>query len=71
MGKMILRALDAPLEPVELKSWRKARGWTQRKAAGQLGVPLKTYQNWEQGHRGARHPSLVRKAIGKPRRRPA
>ena len=43
----------------QLKAWRKvndsknSRGdFTQREAAGLLGVPLKTYIDWEQGRRG-------------------
>lgn len=57
-----------PVTPAELVAWRKSRGWTQRRASEWMSVSLKTYQNWEQGHRSMRHPVLVRKAIGKPRR---
>ena len=30
-----------------LKVWRSANGLSQSQAAGRLGVPLKTLQNWE------------------------
>ena len=32
----------------ELKLWRKGMGWTQERAAEELGVELRTYWNWEQ-----------------------
>lgn len=31
----------------ELKLWRKGMGWTQARAAEELGVVLRTYQGWE------------------------
>lgn len=35
----------------ELRLWRKGMGWTQERAAEELGVNLRTYVNWER--RGA------------------
>ncbi|HET9377178.1 MAG TPA: helix-turn-helix domain-containing protein [Chthoniobacterales bacterium] len=32
----------------KLKSWRTAKGLTQKQAAERLNVPLSTYRNWEQ-----------------------
>lgn len=32
-----------------LKAWRKTRRLTQELAAHKLNVPLRTWQNWEQG----------------------
>lgn len=32
----------------ELRIWRKGMGWTQERAAEELGVELRTYWNWEQ-----------------------
>lgn len=32
----------------ELKLWRKSMGWTQERAAEELGIELRTYWNWEQ-----------------------
>jgi len=46
---------------MSLKKARGKLGLTQGKAADLLGVPLRTYQNWEQGHRSA--PSWARKMI--------
>jgi DNA-binding transcriptional regulator YiaG len=34
-----------------LRSWRKGRRLTQQDAARLLGVPLRTWQNWEIGWR--------------------
>lgn len=31
----------------ELRLWRLGMGWTQEKAAEELGVTLRGYQNWE------------------------
>lgn len=31
-----------------LRTWRLARGWTQERAAAELGVPRATLVNWEQ-----------------------
>ena len=35
----------------KLKKWREAQKLTQVAAAKQLGVPAKTYIDWEQGRR--------------------
>ncbi|UZV40766.1 putative transcriptional regulator [Erwinia phage Stean] len=32
----------------ELKLWRVDLGWSQERAAGELGVSRKTYLSWEQ-----------------------
>jgi transcriptional regulator with XRE-family HTH domain len=37
-----------------LKAWRKARGLVQSRAAAALGVPPKTYVDWEQGRHAPR-----------------
>jgi transcriptional regulator with XRE-family HTH domain len=37
-----------------LKAWRKARGLVQSRAAAALGVPPKTYLDWEQGRHAPR-----------------
>lgn len=31
----------------ELRLWRLGMGWTQERAAEELGVTLRGYQNWE------------------------
>jgi transcriptional regulator with XRE-family HTH domain len=38
----------------KLKAWRKARGLVQSRAAAALGVPPKTYLDWEQGRHAPR-----------------
>ncbi len=43
----------------QLKALREAKGLKQWQAAKALGVPLRTYQNWEQGHRDAQQPRLL------------
>lgn len=48
-----------PPTGVQLKAWRKRNGMTQDGAAGWLGFPVKTYQNWEQGIRPAKYPVVV------------
>lgn len=35
----------------DLRSWRLALGWTRQQAADYLGVPLRTFEGWEQGRR--------------------
>ena len=34
-----------------LKAWRKDHGWSQSKAANELGVSLRGYCYWEAGER--------------------
>jgi hypothetical protein len=55
--------------PDKLRAWRLAKaptprphrtgprplGWSQAEAAAHLGVPLRTYQAWEAGHRPVPH----------------
>jgi DNA-binding transcriptional regulator YiaG len=47
--------------PAQLRHWRAARGYTQAAAAARRGVPLRTYQNYESGHRQPR--GLARRAL--------
>lgn len=35
----------------ELRLWRIGMGWTQELAAEEMGVSLRTYQNWETPHK--------------------
>lgn len=50
-----------PREPTsvgrELMRWRKAKGWTRRQAATELGVNVRTLESWEYGYR--KPPALV------------
>ena len=39
----------SPNIPHKLRAWRKKRGLTQDAAAAELGVPLGTLRDWEQG----------------------
>lgn len=34
---------------MKLKEWRRSLGYTQDIAADQIGVPVATLRNWEQG----------------------
>lgn len=38
----------------KLRDWRRRWQLTQLQAAAALGVPLKTFRNWEQGQRTPR-----------------
>lgn len=40
------------MTPVELKSRRESLGLSQAALAREAGVPLRSLQNWEIGHRG-------------------
>ena len=42
----------------ELKLWREKWEMSQAEAAAALGVPIRTYQNWEQGTRSPQGLSL-------------
>jgi transcriptional regulator with XRE-family HTH domain len=48
----------------ELKAWRTERKLTQRELAGLLGMPLKTYQRWEQGSATPAYLPLALKGLG-------
>ena len=62
MAKVALIEIsDKPLPPDELKAWRWRNDLTQETAAEWLGVSVRTYENWEQGHREMRHPIAVRR----------
>jgi len=42
--------MKAPPKPTFAEELRTKRAWmTQREAAAKIGVPLKSYVNWEQG----------------------
>ena len=43
-----------------LLEWRKKRGWTLDQVCLELGVPYRTYQEWELGHR---NPSAAARAL--------
>ena len=47
----------------ELKTWRTRVEYTQEEAAEFLGVPLRTYQEWEQGRQAPDQLGPIRKAI--------
>lgn len=32
-----------------LLAWREAQGWSQERAAYELGAPVRTYRSWELG----------------------
>jgi len=51
-----------------LKRFREAAGFTQAAFAEKMGVPLRSVQNWEQGHREPRLAVVVTlaEALGVP-----
>ena len=50
------------MEAIDLRAWRAAHGWTQQRAAAELGVPYHTLRGWE-GGRAPEHPALLRRAM--------
>lgn len=63
-----------PSFPDELKTWRAGLGFTQAQAAEWLDVPLRTYQEWEQGRQEPTQMGPVRKLLEvskRPRRKRA
>ena len=46
---------------MKLKSYRKAREMSQADFAAFLGIPFRTYQNYESGHRYPRNMEVVNK----------
>ena len=47
----------------ELKTWRTRKDLKQEEAAKFLGVPLRTYQEWEQGRQEPDQKGPIRRAI--------
>lgn len=47
----------------EMKEWRQSLKLTQAGAAEWLGVPLRTYQEWEQSRRDPAHIGPIRKLM--------
>lgn len=56
---------EVRLSAFAFKVWRARLGWTQARAAAQLCVPLRTYQEWEQGRRGPQQEGPIRKLMDK------
>lgn len=46
-----------------LRAWRSYDGCTQAQAADWMGVPLRTYQEWEQGRHVPSQPGPVLKLL--------
>lgn len=53
----------AMVDQYALKLWRASLGWTQKKAAQYLVVPLTTYERWEAGTRKVHNPGPVKKLM--------
>lgn len=49
--RLLTPGANGPITPMEIRRWREQLGWTQARAAHAMGLKLRTYQNWEQGHR--------------------
>lgn len=52
-----------PIKGSELREWRDSLGWTQKEAAQYLGQSLRSYENWEQGHRPVPYPVTIRRLM--------
>ena len=52
----------------QLRDWRTRRGYTQEQAAAWLRVPLRTYQEWEQGRREPWQTGPIRKLMQQARK---
>lgn len=59
---MVKKVAQKPLIVAQLKRWRVRHHLTQRQAADQLQVSLRTYQGWEAGRRKT-HVAIVRLAM--------
>jgi transcriptional regulator with XRE-family HTH domain len=46
-----------------LRAWRTRAGWSQRRLAGALAVPVNTVARWERGEMPIRHPTILRLAL--------
>lgn len=62
----LIEISDDPVPGAVLKRWRKRNGLKQKKAAEWLGVPIKTYENWEQDHRVMSNPRNIRRLLTLP-----
>jgi len=51
------------ITPREIRDARSALGLTQEAMARQLGIPVGTLRNWEQGTQRCANPSLLRIAL--------
>jgi len=49
--------------PLDIKAIRQKTGCSQNRFAKLMGISLRTYQNWEQGHRHPTGPALALLAI--------
>lgn len=52
--------LAAPLDKAEIRAWRASLGWARIEAAKWLKVSVRSYENWENGHRRPGHPVGIR-----------
>jgi len=52
----------------DLSTWRAHLGMTQKEAADFLFVPIRTYQEWEQGRRAPKQAGPLRKVLELSRR---
>jgi transcriptional regulator with XRE-family HTH domain len=47
----------------DLRVWRKLLGWSQKRLADALGVPVNTVARWERGEMPIRHATILRLAL--------
>jgi transcriptional regulator with XRE-family HTH domain len=46
-----------------LRTWRRSRGWSQKRLADALGVPVNTIARWERSEMRVQHPTILRLAL--------
>jgi transcriptional regulator with XRE-family HTH domain len=46
-----------------LRAWRTRVGWSQKRLADALGVPVNTVARWERGEIRVQHPTILRLAL--------
>jgi transcriptional regulator with XRE-family HTH domain len=46
-----------------IREWREAHGWTQKRLADALAVPVNTVARWERGEMAIQHPTILRLAL--------
>ena len=46
-----------------IREWRRASGWSQKRLAAALDVPVNTVARWERGEMRVQHPTILRLAL--------
>lgn len=51
------------MTPEQFRSWRARVGWSQKRLADALRVPVNTVARWERGELTIRHPTILQLAL--------